>query len=72
MNILVLGLKKNPQLLRLKEEAEKRGHFLEGCTPSQIISGYRTRSQTFSESVGFLQTPSSSLDPSLPEPSQIP
>lgn len=31
MRILVVGLVKNPQVIRLREEAEKRGHTLEGC-----------------------------------------
>lgn len=37
MKILVVGLVKNGQLLRLREEAEKRGHTLEGCYASDLI-----------------------------------
>ena len=37
MKILVAGLVKNPQLLRLQEEAEKLGHSVEGCYASDLI-----------------------------------
>lgn len=37
MKILVVGLVKNRQLLRLREEAEKRGHTLEGCYASDLV-----------------------------------
>lgn len=37
MHILIVGLVKNPQLLRVKEEGEKRGHQVEGCYVSDLI-----------------------------------
>jgi len=37
MKILIVGLVKNPQLNRLKQEAEKKGHHLEGCYSSDLI-----------------------------------
>jgi len=37
MNILVVGLVKNPQLLRLRKEAEKLGHKVTGCYASDLI-----------------------------------
>ena len=37
MKILIVGLVKNPQLDRLKQEAEKKGHQLEGCYSSDLI-----------------------------------
>jgi ribosomal protein S6--L-glutamate ligase len=37
MKILVAGLKKKPQFFRIKEEAEKRGHTVEGCLASELV-----------------------------------
>lgn len=37
MKILVVGLVKNHQLARLLEEAEKRGHSLDGCYGSDLV-----------------------------------
>jgi len=37
MRILVVGLVKNPQLLRVKEEGKKRGHQVDGCYVSDLI-----------------------------------
>ncbi len=37
MKILVVGLVKNSQLLRLQEEAKKRGHSVDGCYASDLI-----------------------------------
>lgn len=37
MKILIVGLVKNPQLLRLIEEGKKRGHIVEGCFASDLI-----------------------------------
>lgn len=37
MKILVAGLVKNEQLLRLKKEGEARGHIVEGCFGSDLI-----------------------------------
>lgn len=37
MRILVAGLVKNHQLLRLREEAEKKGHVLDGCYASDLV-----------------------------------
>jgi RimK family alpha-L-glutamate ligase len=37
MKILIAGLKKKPQFLRIKEEAEKRGHIVEGCLASDLV-----------------------------------
>lgn len=37
MKILVVGLVKNPQLLRLQEEAGKLGHSVSGCYASDLI-----------------------------------
>lgn len=37
MKILVVGLVKNPQLLRLQEEAAKLGHSVDGCYASDLI-----------------------------------
>ncbi len=37
MKILVVGLVKNPQLLRLQEEAEKLGLTVDGCYASDLI-----------------------------------
>ena len=38
MKILVVGLKTNPQVLRVKEEAEKRGHVLDTCLSSELVT----------------------------------
>lgn len=37
MKILVVGLVNNPQLFRVKEEAGKRGHSVDGCYTSDLI-----------------------------------
>jgi ribosomal protein S6--L-glutamate ligase len=37
MKILYVGLKKKRQILRVREEAEKRGHSVDGCYPSELI-----------------------------------
>ncbi len=37
MKILIAGLKKKPQFLRIKEEGEKRGHVVEGCLASDLV-----------------------------------
>jgi len=37
MKILIVGLVKNPQLLRLREEAKKLGHEVTGCYASDLI-----------------------------------
>lgn len=37
MKILIVGLVKNPQLERLKQEAKKRNHQLDGCYSSDLI-----------------------------------
>lgn len=37
MKILIVGLVKNPQLKRLKEEGEKRGHVIDGCFTSELV-----------------------------------
>jgi len=37
MKILIVGLVNNPQLLRVKEEGEKRGHQVDGCYASDLI-----------------------------------
>lgn len=37
MKILIAGLVKNHQLARLREEAEKRGHSLDGCYASDLV-----------------------------------
>lgn len=37
MKILVVGLVKNPQLLRLQEEARALGHSVDGCYASDLI-----------------------------------
>lgn len=37
MKILVVGLVKNPQLIRLQEEAQKLGHSVDGCYASDLI-----------------------------------
>lgn len=37
MKILVAGLVKNHQLARLREEAEKRGHTVDGCYASDLM-----------------------------------
>lgn len=37
MKILIVGLVKNHQLLRLREEAGKKGHVLEGCYASDLV-----------------------------------
>lgn len=37
MKILIVGLVKNKQLKRLKEEAEKLGHQLDGCYTSDLV-----------------------------------
>lgn len=36
MKILIVGLVKSPQLVRLMEEGEKRGHTIEGCYTSEL------------------------------------
>ena len=36
MKVLIVGLVKNPQFLRIKEEGEKRGHQIEGCYVSEL------------------------------------
>ncbi|MBI2007400.1 MAG: RimK family alpha-L-glutamate ligase [Candidatus Blackburnbacteria bacterium] len=36
MKILVVGVVKNHQVVRLKEEAQKRGHSLDACIPSDL------------------------------------
>ncbi len=37
MKILIVGLVNNPQLKRVREEAEKRGHQVDGCYASDLI-----------------------------------
>jgi len=37
MKILIVGLVKNEQVNRLRQEAEKRGHSLEGAYPSDLV-----------------------------------
>ncbi len=37
MRILLVGLVNNPQLIRIREEAEKRGHIVDGCYASDLI-----------------------------------
>lgn len=37
MRILVIGLVKAQQLLRLREEAEKRGHTVDGCYSNELL-----------------------------------
>ena len=37
MRILIVGLVKNPQFLRVKEEGEARGHSVIGCYASDLI-----------------------------------
>lgn len=37
MNILIAGLVNNPQLDRIKQEAEKRGHLVDGCYSTDLI-----------------------------------
>lgn len=37
MKILIVGLVKNDQLERLKQEAQKRGHSLDGCYVSELV-----------------------------------
>ncbi|MFC1727732.1 RimK family alpha-L-glutamate ligase [Patescibacteria group bacterium] len=37
MKFLIVGLKKNPQLLRLQEEGKKRGHQVDGCLAADIV-----------------------------------
>lgn len=37
MQILIVGLKRNPQFLRIKEEGEKKGHTVEGCYVSELV-----------------------------------
>lgn len=37
MKILIVGLVKNHQLLRLREEAGKKGHTVEGCYASDLV-----------------------------------
>jgi RimK family alpha-L-glutamate ligase len=37
MRILVVGLVKNPQLARVKEEGKKRGHEVDGCYVSDLV-----------------------------------
>ena len=37
MKILIVGVVNNPQLTRLVEEAEKRGHTTEGCYSSDLV-----------------------------------
>ena len=46
MKILVAGLKKNSQLLRLQEEGKKRGHVVHGCLASEL--------KTFASSEEFI------------------
>lgn len=37
MQILIVGLVKNPQLARIKEEGESRGHQVDGCYASELV-----------------------------------
>ncbi|MCX7928406.1 MAG: RimK family alpha-L-glutamate ligase [Patescibacteria group bacterium] len=37
MKILIAGLTKKPQFLRIKEEAEKKGHSVDGCLASELV-----------------------------------
>jgi hypothetical protein len=37
MKILVAGLVKNIQVQRLQEEAQKKGHIVEGCFASDLV-----------------------------------
>lgn len=37
MKILIVGLAKNPQLERIKEEGQKRGHQVDGCLSSELV-----------------------------------
>jgi len=37
MNILIVGLKNNDQLVRLKKEGEKRGHQIKGVLTSELV-----------------------------------
>jgi len=45
MKILIVGLVDNPQLDRLKQEAKKKGHQLDGCYTSDLI--IKTSNQEF-------------------------
>ena len=36
MNILIVGLVKNPQFMRLQEEGKKKGHLVDGCYSSDL------------------------------------
>ncbi len=37
MKILIVGLVKNSQIVRLQEEGEKRGHKVEGCYTNELV-----------------------------------
>lgn len=37
MRILIVGLVKNPQFKRIKEEGEKRGHIVDGCLSKDLL-----------------------------------
>jgi len=40
MKFLLVGVKRNPQVARLREEAEGKGHFLEGCYTSELTVSF--------------------------------
>lgn len=48
MKILIVGLTRNPQFLRIVEEGKKRGHYVEGCYVSELT--------VFSDSSSFTPT----------------
>ncbi|KKQ93301.1 hypothetical protein A2865_03980 [Candidatus Woesebacteria bacterium RIFCSPHIGHO2_01_FULL_39_17] len=37
MRILIVGLKRNPQFKRVREEGEKRGHIVDGCLATELV-----------------------------------
>lgn len=37
MKFLIVGLKENEQFLRVQEEAQKRGHVVDGCFTSELV-----------------------------------
>lgn len=47
MNILIIGVSKSPLFLRYKEEALKRGHYIESLLPSQLIFSYSNEGVAF-------------------------
>ena len=49
MKFLIVGLVKNEQILRLQDEAKKRGHVVDGCNSFDLVLDFNPNSHRHSE-----------------------